>query len=199
MAWRYNALDSCYAREMLLPMSLGLIVLMLVLAGNFTYWAINAIVNQNLQIKAVLRLFLLAMPGFAVQGIPAGVILAVCLVLNRAVRDNEILALRGGGASLVRIIAPFLAMAAIASAIDWFLVEKIAPKTNAAAEKSLAKLMAQQVAPLIESDRYFHVGDYWFYVGAAQNGVLSRVMIYERRQTSYSSLVPTTFPLVYVD
>jgi lipopolysaccharide export LptBFGC system permease protein LptF len=92
---------------MLLPMSSGLIVLIVVMAGNFVYWAINSIINHGMSVTPVLRLFLLAAPGFAVQGIPAGVILAVCLVLNRAVRDNEIIALRVGGASLPRIIAPF--------------------------------------------------------------------------------------------
>lgn len=105
--FRLHALDWCYAREMMLPLSLGLIVLMLVMAGNFVYWAINSIVNQGLSIAPVLKLFILASPGFAVQGIPAGTILAVCLVLNRAVRDNEVLALRAGGASLPRIVAPF--------------------------------------------------------------------------------------------
>jgi hypothetical protein len=44
--FRLNALDAAYAREMILPMTLGLIVLVLVLAGNYVYWAINSIVNQ---------------------------------------------------------------------------------------------------------------------------------------------------------
>jgi lipopolysaccharide export LptBFGC system permease protein LptF len=194
--FRLNSLDLCYAKEMLMPMSLGLIVLVLVMAGNFVYWAINSIVNQGMSVAPVLKLFFLAAPGFAVQGIPAGVILGVCLVLNRAVRDNEILALRAGGASLPRIVMPFLVMALLASIGDWLIVEKIAPKTNDMASKSLAKLMSQNAVPLIDSDRYFRAGQYYFYVGTAQGGVLHQVMIYQRDASQYSAFVPATFPLV---
>ena len=195
---RLTACDRCYAREMLLPMSSGLIVLIVVMAGNFVYWAINSIINHGMSVTPVLRLFLLAAPGFAVQGIPAGVILAVCLVLNRAVRDNEIIALRVGGASLPRIIAPFLFMALVASAVDWWIVEKVAPRTNDLAEKALLKLMSVSAVPLIESDKYFRVGNYYFYVQSVENNVLHSVMIYERGSGNFTSFAPTTFPTVLI-
>jgi lipopolysaccharide export LptBFGC system permease protein LptF len=194
--FRLNIVDGCYAKEMLMPMSLGLIVLVLVMAGNFVYWAINSIVNQGMSVAPVLKLFFLAAPGFAVQGIPAGVILGVCLVLNRAVRDNEILALRAGGASMPRIVMPFLVMALLASLCDWLIVEKVAPKTNDMASKSLARLMSQSAVPLIDNDRYFRAGRYYFYVGTAERGVLHQVMIYQRDASQYSSFVPATYPLV---
>ncbi|MBV9468076.1 MAG: LptF/LptG family permease [Abitibacteriaceae bacterium] len=195
---RLNLCDWCYAREMLLPMSIGLIVLVLVLAGNFVYWAINSIVNHGMSILPVLRLFILASPGFSVQGIPAGVILAVCLVLNRAVRDNEIIALRVGGASIPRIIMPFLAMALAASLADWWIVEKVAPYTNDMAEKSLSQLMSRSIEPVIESDKYFRVGNYYFYVGSVENHVLYNVMIYERGSGTFTAIAPTTFPTVII-
>ncbi|HVF11420.1 MAG TPA: LptF/LptG family permease [Abditibacteriaceae bacterium] len=189
--------DRCYAREMLLPMSLGLILLMLVLAGNCVYWAINSIVNQGLNVLPVLRLFALAAPGFAVQGIPAGVILAVCLVLNRAVRDNEFIALRVGGASMARVIMPFLGMALLASGVDFLIVEKVAPRTNDLAEKAMMKLMSASAAPLLESDKYFRVGNYYFYVQRVDdNHVLHDVMLYERGTGNFAAFTPTTFPVV---
>jgi lipopolysaccharide export LptBFGC system permease protein LptF len=196
--WKPTLWDRAYAHEMLLPMSIGLILLILVLAGNFVYWAINSIVNQGLGLAPVVRLFLLAAPGFAVQGIPVGVILAVCLVLNRAVRDNEIIALRVAGASMPRILAPFLLMALAASLVDWAIVEKVAPRTNQMAEKSLMKLMSTSAAPLIESDKYFRVGHYYFYVQSVENKVLQNVMVYERGTGNFAAFVPTTFPTVYV-
>jgi len=193
---RPTACDWAYAREMVLPMTIGLIVLMLALAGNFVYWAINSIVNQGMSILPVLRLFFLAMPGFAVQGIPAGVILAVCLVLNRAVRDNEIIALRVGGASMPRIMTPFLLMSLLASGANYLVVEKVAPRTNNMAEKSLMKLMARSAIPLIEGDKYFRVGPYMFFVQSVENKVLKKVMIYDRGSGSFGALNDTTFPIV---
>lgn len=196
--FRLHALDFAYAREMLLPMSLGVIVLVLVMAGNFVYWAINSVVNQGMGLLPVLKLFLLAAPGFAVQGIPAGTILGVCLVLNRAVRDNEVLALRAGGASLPRIVAPFLVMALLTSVIDYGLVEHVAPITNDRAQTALAHLMSQNAAPMIDSDRYFRAGQYYFYVGTAQNGVLRNVMIYQKAENKYSAFAPVNYPIVII-
>ena len=196
--FRLHALDFSYAREMIVPMSLGLIVLVLVMAGNFVYWAINSIVNQGMSVLPVLKLFILAAPGFAVQGIPAGTILGVCLVLNRAVRDNEILALRAGGASLPRIVAPFLFMALLTSVGDYVIVEHVAPLTNDRAEKTLARLMSQNAAPFIDSDRYFRAGPYQFYVGRAVGGKLENVMIYQRADAKFTNFAPTVYPVVMV-
>jgi lipopolysaccharide export system permease protein len=190
--------DRAYAREMLPPMSIGLILLVLVLAGNFVYWAINSVINQGMSVSPIVRLFLLAAPGFAVQGIPVGVILAVCLVLNRAVRDNEVVALRAGGASIPRIIAPFLVMALLASLADWVIVERIAPRTNQMAEKVLMNLMSRSTIPLIESDKYFRVGNFYFYVGRVENNVLHNVMVYEREAGTFGSFSPAVFPVVRI-
>lgn len=183
---------------MLLPMALGLIVLVLALAGNFVYWAINSVVNQGLSISPVLRLFFLAAPGFAVLGIPVGVILAVCLVLNRAVRDNEIVALRAGGASIARVVAPFLVMSLLASFANWLMVEKIAPRTNDMANKTLASLMSRSIVPLVETDKYFRAGNYYFYVGSVRDGVLHNVMVYQREAGDFGAFAPTVFPIVRI-
>ncbi len=196
--FRLHALDAAYAREMVLPMTLGLIVLVLVMAGNFVYWAINSIVNQGITVAPIVKLFFLALPGFAVLGIPVGVILGVCLVLNRAVRDNEILALRVGGASMPRVVMPFLFMALVAAGADYYVVEKVAPVTNERATKLMATVMSQNTAPLVETDRYFRAGPYYFYVGAVSKGILQNVMIYQRQETKYSTFVPTTFPTVLI-
>ena len=183
---------------MLMPMSLGVLVLVLVMAGNFVYWAINSVVNQGMSAAPVIKLFFLAAPGFAVQGIPAGVILGVCLVINRAVRDNEILALRAGGASLPRIIAPFMVVALLASICDYLIVEKLAPITNDLSDKAFKRLVGQSVQPFIDNDRYFHAGQYYFYVGSVENGVMRNVMIYQRDTSRYSSLEPSRFPVVMI-
>ncbi len=196
--FRLHALDAAYAREMLMPMTLGLIVLVLVMAGNFVYWAINSIVNQGITVAPIVKLFFLALPGFAVLGIPVGVILGVCLVLNRAVRDNEILALRVGGASMPRVVMPFLFMALLAAGVDYYVVEKVAPVTNERATKLMATVMSQNTAPLVQTDRYFRAGPYYFYVGAVSKGILQNVMIYQRQETKYSTFVPTTFPTVLI-
>ena len=196
--WRVNLCDLSYAREMLPPMSIGLLLLLLVLSGNFVYWAINSVVNQNMKVAPIIQLFFLSAPGFAVQGIPVGVILGVCLILNRAVRDNEIIALRVGGASIPRILAPFLVVALLASLADWFVVEKVAPRTNHLAEQLMLNIMSRTAPELLQDDKYFHAGNYYFYVQSVDNNTLRNVMIYSRGSGNFGAFEPQTFPVVYL-
>ena len=200
-SWAVHLWDLAYAREMLVPMCLGMMALVLALAGNFVYWALNSIVGQGMSATPILKLFVLAAPGFAVQGIPVGVILAVCLVLNRAVRDNEIIALRSSGASMGRILAPFMAMALLASFFNWLMIEKIIPRTNQMASKTMMTLMSRAAIPLMQSDKYFRVGPYYFYVRDVDSDtkILRDVMIYERAGNGpMASLAMTPFPTVYL-
>ena len=196
--WRLSIFDRAYAREMLVPQVLGLMVLVLVMSGNFVYWGINSVVNKGISLMPVVRLFFLAIPGFSIMGTAVGLLLAVCLVISRAVRDNEIVALRVGGASLGRILAPFWAMAVLASLFSYVLLEHVAPRTNDLAEKSLGRLMNTQATNLIENDKYFRVGQYYFYVGSIEGKVLRNVMVYERGAGNFSAFAPTTFPTVSI-
>jgi lipopolysaccharide export LptBFGC system permease protein LptF len=199
--WAIHLWDLAYAREMLVPMMLGMMALVLALAGNFVYWALNSIISQGMSATPILKLFVLAAPGFAVQGIPIGVILAVCLVLNRAVRDNEIIALRASGVGLGRIVAPFMAMALLASLFNYVMIEKIIPRTNDLANKTLMTLMSRAAIPLMQADKYFRVGPYYFYVRDVDPNTheLRDVMIYERGGTGpMASIAMTPFPTVYL-
>lgn len=199
--WAVHLWDLAYAREMLVPMCLGMMALVLALAGNFVYWALNSIIGQGMSAWPILRLFVLAAPGFAVQGIPVGVILGVCLVLNRAVRDNEVIALRASGASLGRIVAPFMVMALFASLFNWLMIEKIIPRTNEMASKTMMTLMSRAAVPLMQADKYFRVGPYYFYVRDVDSNtrVLRDVMIYERAGSGpTASIAMTPFPTVYL-
>ena len=197
-AWRPCLFDMAYARELLVPMTLGMLVLVIVLSGNFVYGAINSIVNQGIGIAPMLRLFFLSLPGFAVQGVAVGLILAVCLVINRAVRDNEIIALRSGGASVSRILMPFWIIALLATGFEYALLEKVTPVTNQMVYESLAKMMKTSATQLIEGDKYFRVGQYYFYVGSAQKGILKNVMIYERNSGAFNGLGTTSYPRVFI-
>ncbi len=200
-SWAIHLWDLAYAREMLVPMCLGMMALVLALAGNFVYWALNSIIGQGMSAAPILKLFVLAAPGFAVQGIPVGVILAVCLVLNRAVRDNEIIALRSSGASMGRIVAPFMVMALFASLFNWLMIEKIIPRTNEMASKTMMTLMSRAAIPLMQADKYFRVGPYYFYVRDVDSNtkVLSDVMIYEHAGSGpMASIAMTPFPTVYL-
>jgi lipopolysaccharide export LptBFGC system permease protein LptF len=198
VSWRITRWDIAYAREMIVPILLGMMVLVLVLSANFVYWGINSVVNQGLGLAPVVRLFLLAVPGFSIQGVAVGVILGVCLVCARAVRDNEVTALRAGGASVFRILLPFWVVSVFASGFAWLLLEHIAPRTNSLAEKTLQKLMHTSAAQLIEGDKYFRVGQFYFYVQSSENKVLRNVMIYERNTGTFSAVADATFPTVWI-
>ena len=196
--WRITASDRAYAREMLTPILLGVLVIVLVLSANFVYAGIDSVINKGVSFTIILRLFLLSIPGFSIQGVAVGVILGVCLILSRAVRDNEVMALRAGGASVVRILMPFWFMAIAASFGVYGLLEYVTPKTNLLVKKTFQKLLHVSATQLIEGDKYFRVGSYTFYVQDVQDNILRNVMIYERNTGAFTSLAPATYPSVII-
>jgi len=108
------------------------------------------------------------------------------------------MALRAGGAAVIRILMPFWFMAVLASGADYVLLEYVAPRTNELAKKTLQTLMHTSATQLIEGDKYFRVGQYYFYVQDVQNKVLRNVMIYERNTGAFSSLSTATYPSVII-
>jgi lipopolysaccharide export system permease protein len=82
----------------------------------------------------VLRYFVFKLPLVVFQMIPAAVLLATLLVLTLLSKNSEITAMKAGGVSLYRIVAPLLACAAALSGFSFLLNEYVVPVTNERAE-----------------------------------------------------------------
>jgi lipopolysaccharide export system permease protein len=101
-------------REILAPfaVAVGLLTVLFFMAEmiKITNW----VVNYGVGVLAVLSMLALMMPSFLVFIIPMALLLSVLLAFLRMSSDNEIIAIKSGGASIYRYLAPVVFFSAVA-------------------------------------------------------------------------------------
>ena len=96
---------------------------------------IDNFLDAKLPISRALAFLALSIPFIVVQVTPVGVLLAVLIVFGIMVSNNEIVALKSGGVSILYLFKPVLVMGLIFSAILFFFGEVVVPITMGRANK----------------------------------------------------------------
>ncbi len=74
--------------------------------------------------------YLFSLPNFLLQVLPVAVLLASLLTLGGLARHNEVLAMKMGQVSTLRIALPCIAVGLAASLAAWMTAEHLAPRTS---------------------------------------------------------------------
>lgn len=96
---------------------------------------IDNFLDAKLPISRALSFFAFSIPFIVVQVTPVGVLLVVLIVFGIMVNNNEIVALKSGGVSILYLFKPVLVMGLILSAILFFFGEVVVPITMGRANK----------------------------------------------------------------
>ena len=103
-----KTLDKYVFRELLTPFMYSLLVLTMIFLVNFIMRAMDRILGKGLSIWVILEYIILNMAWILALAIPLSVLVAVLLAYGRLATDHEVTAMRSGGISLPRIMAPAL-------------------------------------------------------------------------------------------
>ncbi|SLM32835.1 Predicted permease family protein [Desulfamplus magnetovallimortis] len=95
-------------RELLSPFFTSLIFLTFVFLMTRIPDITNMVVNYHAGIPAVFLLILYSLPRFMEFTIPMSVMISVLLTMMRMASDNEIIAVKGAGISLYRLVPPVM-------------------------------------------------------------------------------------------
>ncbi|MDD5408759.1 MAG: LptF/LptG family permease [Candidatus Omnitrophica bacterium] len=103
-------------REFFAPLllSLGVLTFVMVLIGNLKRIA-DLVINKGVDFFSVLQIFIYLTPYIVTYTLPISVLVAVLLALGRLSSDNEIIAIRSSGVSLLKLIMPLLIISIILS------------------------------------------------------------------------------------
>jgi len=93
-------------REILSPFGVTLLFLTFVFVMTRIPDITNMVVNYNMGISAVFFLVIYTLPRFMEFTLPMSVMIAVLLTFMRMSAANEIIALKGGGMSIYRLVPP---------------------------------------------------------------------------------------------
>jgi lipopolysaccharide export system permease protein len=112
----------------------------------------DRLIKHHATISQVAEYFLYSMPGMITMSLPLATLIAALLSLGNLSRHNEIIAMRAGGVSLLKIITPLLAGGLLISLFGFVNNEFIMPKYSSRAnyirfveiEKQQQQVMFQQ-------------------------------------------------------
>ncbi|HEY3397980.1 MAG TPA: LptF/LptG family permease [Armatimonadota bacterium] len=137
-------IDRYLLREMLVPLLVGLGTFVVMITGHMLFTVVDKIVEHGVGMQSVLKFMLLQVPYATLLSLPAASLLASSLALNRLASENELTALRAGGAGFVRILRPLLVLGGAASLLALLLANSVVPWANHHAETMLAQMITKQ-------------------------------------------------------
>ncbi|MHB9024194.1 MAG: LptF/LptG family permease [Armatimonadota bacterium] len=101
--------------------------LALLMAMNLLRELIEMISVKGIPVEIALKIFAYSIPNMLVYAFPMSVLLSILLVFNRMSADSEMVAIRAGGTSFVRIVVPTLFFALAVTGLTFWVSDVIVP------------------------------------------------------------------------
>lgn len=128
-------------REIAIPFLLGIGILTITSLLGKTLRLIELVINHGIGATTLLQLILFMLPSLLIYIIPVSFFLAVLVAFNRLSGDSEIIAMKAGGLSLLRLSRPVVVMALISYALTAFLTLYAFPWGNLSSKRLLYKVI----------------------------------------------------------
>jgi lipopolysaccharide export system permease protein len=126
-------------REMAMPLAFGVCAFTsLFVSGDLLNLA-NLVMETGAPVAAALKVFVLKLPQIVVWTFPMSVLLAILLSLSRLSASSEIVAMRAGGVSFFRMVAPLLGVAFLVSVVTFIIQEAVVPAANTKAHRVMVQ------------------------------------------------------------
>ncbi len=185
-----KTLDKYVAREMMVPFVAGFAVILVLLVFTVIYQMVGWAKDHLDQKPLLLYYFVLTtlggtagLPSFIVISLPSGALFGCSLAVARLTHDSEITMMRIAGVSVKRIFLPLLVVGVLLTIAAYAFQENIGVWANRESVRVYNRIMSAQGPLPIQSNAYFKVNNYCFYVNSitkqGRGMQLNNVMIYE--------------------
>jgi len=183
-----NLIDRYVGHSVLVATIYGVVVLSVVLVlGNIFKELLDLLINRDVPVKYVLLFMLYVLPFSLTFTVPWGFLTAVLLVFGRMSADNEMIALRACGVSLLRVCLPVVFVGALLSLFTFWINASVAPRAEQAMRESIASMARSNPVALFVADEVVsQFRGKKIFVGGKKGDVLADLTIIE--QTDGSSI-----------
>jgi len=141
--WRLPGLpllDRYILVELLLPFFFGMgIFTSLGVSIGTLFDLVRRVTESGLLLGVAIQILLLKMPSFIVLAFPMSILLATLMAYSRLSSDSELIALRGLGIGLYRLIVPALILSLMVTGATFVMNNWLAPAANYQANVVLEK------------------------------------------------------------
>ena len=127
---RLTIMDRYMVTELGGPFSFGFSAFTLIFTATQLIAIGKLVSDEHAPLWAAIQFFLWELPQYLLLVIPMAMLLGVLLSLGRLSGESEITAMKAGGISVLRIVAPLLVVGFIASLVVLVLQEELVPIAN---------------------------------------------------------------------
>ena len=149
--FRISLMDWYVVRELALPFLFGVGAFSSIgVSIGALFELIRQITESGLSIWLAMRIFGLRLPEFVVLSFPMSTLLATMMTYSRLSADSELVALRGCGVSVRRIVAPAIILSFFVTGLTFAFNEFITPTANYQASVALERALNSESPPFRE-------------------------------------------------
>jgi lipopolysaccharide export system permease protein len=116
---------------------------------------VRKVTGDDLPLSLAIQIFFLRLPEFVVYALPMSMLLAALIAYGRLATDSELIALRGCGISVRRLIVPALVLSLVATGLTFALNEAIAPQSSYQASVLMNQVLKKDRTPFQERDIFY--------------------------------------------
>ncbi|MEE3397117.1 MAG: LptF/LptG family permease, partial [Succiniclasticum sp.] len=141
-------LDKYVLKELLYPFVFGVASFSSIfIASSLLFKIVQYITTYGAPIPTVARLFLYSLPEIVNYTFPMAVLLATLMAFGKLSGNSEIVAMKSGGVSYYRIVAPVIIVGFVVSIFSVIWAEKVVPPSKHEAKQILAVEIRGNVKP----------------------------------------------------
>lgn len=180
-------------KSFILPLIATFFICVFILLMQFLWKYIDDLVGKGLEWYIIAELLFYAALVLVPMALPLAVLLASIMTFGNLGENNELFAMKSGGISLYRIMAPLFIAAIVISIASYLFSNNILPYTNLKMRSLLMSIQHQRPEISIQNGIFSEPVEY-FSIKADKNnktGVLKNILIYDHRKNSTNNNVTT--------
>ncbi len=116
---------------------------------------VRKITDAGLPLEIAIQVLMLKMPLFISYAFPMSTLLATMMTFSRLSGDSELIALRGCGVSLYRIVVPAVVLSLVVTGMTFLFNELVVPAANHQAAKTMEKALKSE-RPNFQENNIFY-------------------------------------------
>ncbi len=151
-----SIMDRYIIRELILPFLFGVGAFSSIgVSVGALFELIRKVTESGLSIWLAMQIFALKLPEFIVLAFPMSTLLTTMMTYSRLSADSELIALRGCGISIRRIVAPAIALSIVVTGMTFAFNEIITPAANHQAAIMLERALKSNKPPLQKRNIFY--------------------------------------------
>lgn len=187
-------LDAYVLRELIVPFLIGTIAVALMFSINQLMAIMKEISVQNVPKEAIALSLLYKLPFWLNMTLPVGMSLAASLAFTRFSRESELTAMRAAGTPIIRVVAPVAAFGLLVAFGNYYLVEKVMPRSERKFTDIAQKVGMLGVMPDFRANAVVYLKEYTATFGSvirAPGDILqiSKVLLIQRPRPEETDLI----------